>query len=172
MNMNNNSKINYTPLKIKLNMKLLYLATLDIETFEDFDSKEQLPLCITACLPLANNNVNKIKLATISVKLDIKLYNSSVENREKAISLFWITFWETINKICLRENINKLTFMVHNLGKFDGQFLIKGLLYVIDYKLVETLIDNNHSIIIFTGILNNVKITLKNSYRIFPVSLN
>ena len=38
------SKFAYTPLKKNLNLKLLSLATLDIETFEDKDSLEQIPL--------------------------------------------------------------------------------------------------------------------------------
>jgi len=61
--------------------------------------------------------------------------------------------------------------MVHNLGKFDGSFLIKGLMYAVDYNLVNTLIDNQHKFITISAPLKNVKIVLRDSMRIFPVSL-
>jgi hypothetical protein len=61
--------------------------------------------------------------------------------------------------------------MVHNLGKFDGSFLIKGLMYAVDYQLVNTLIDNQHKFITISAPLKDVKIVLRDSQRIFPVSL-
>ena len=61
--------------------------------------------------------------------------------------------------------------MVHNLGKFDGSFLIKGLMYAVDYNLVNTLIDNQHKFITISAPLKHVKIVLRDSKRIFPVSL-
>jgi len=61
--------------------------------------------------------------------------------------------------------------MVHNLGKFDSTFLIKGLMYTVDYNLVKTLIDNQHKFITISAPLKDVKIVMRDSKRIFPVSL-
>jgi len=61
--------------------------------------------------------------------------------------------------------------MVHNLGKFDGSFLIKGLMYAVDYNLVKTLIDNQHKFITISAPLKDVKIIMRDSMRIFPISL-
>jgi hypothetical protein len=170
--MKNNNLYSYSPLKFNENLKLISLASLDIETFEDQYSKEQIPLCITACIKL-NSNVsnNSPKFATICILLDGELFNSSILNREKALSKFWKSFWSSVNKICLNEGHKKITFMVHNLGKFDGSFLIKGLMYTVDYNLVETLIDNQHKFITISAPLKDVKIVMRDSMRIFPVSL-
>jgi DNA polymerase type B, organellar and viral len=170
--MKNNNRFSYTPLKFNENLNLISLASLDIETFEDQYSKEQIPLCITACIKLNSNVSNNLpKFAEICITLDGELFNSSILNREKALSKFWKSFWNSVNKICLNEGHNKVTFMVHNLGKFDGSFLIKGLMYAVDYNLVKTLIDNQHKFITISAPLKNVKIVLRDSYRIFPVSL-
>lgn len=171
--MKNNSKFSYAPLKFNENLKLISLASLDIETFEDQYSKEQIPLCITACIKLNSNvsNNNSPDFATICILLDGELFNSSILNREKALSNLWKSFWSEVNKICLNEGYPKVTFMVHNLGKFDGSFLIKGLMYAVNYNLVQTLIDNQHKFITISAPLKDVKIVMRDSMRIFPVSL-
>ena len=46
----NKNQFAYNPLKINHDLQLISLASLDIETFEDQYSKEQIPLCITACI--------------------------------------------------------------------------------------------------------------------------
>jgi hypothetical protein len=173
MKNNNNSKFSYTPLKFNENLKLISLASLDIETFEDLHSKEQIPLCITACIKLNSkfSNNNSTNFAEICITLDVELFNSSVLNREKALAKLWKTFWENVNQICLNEGHCKVTFMVHNLGKFDGSFLIKGLMYAVNYNLVNTLIDNQHKFITISAPLKDVKIVLRDSKRIFPISL-
>jgi hypothetical protein len=94
--MKNTNKFSYAPLKFNENLKLSILASLDIETFEDQYSKEQIPLCITACIKL-NENVSNIDntnqdFAEICIMLDGELFNSNILNREKALSKFWKTF--------------------------------------------------------------------------------
>jgi hypothetical protein len=171
--MKNNTKFSYTPLKFNEDLNLISLASLDIETFEDQYSKEQIPLCITACIKLNDkiSNINSPKFAEICITLDGELFNSNILNREKALSKLWKTFWNEVNQICLNEGHNKITFMVHNLGKFDGTFLIKGLMYTVNYKLVKTLIDNQHKFITISAPLKNVQLIFRDSKRIFPISL-
>jgi hypothetical protein len=85
---NNNNKFSFAPLKFNENLKLISLASLDIETFEDQYSKDQIPLCITACIKL-NSNVstnNSPNFAKICITLNVELYNSNILNREKALS--------------------------------------------------------------------------------------
>jgi len=90
--MKNNSKFSYAPLKINENLKLISLASLDIETFEDQYSKEQIPLCITACIKLNLHNNNSHNFATICILLDVELFNSNILNREKSLAKFWKSF--------------------------------------------------------------------------------
>jgi hypothetical protein len=86
-NNNFNTRFSYAPLKLNENLKLISLASLDIETFEDQYSKEQIPLCITACIKLNENVSNNMQNFTeICITLDIKLFNSNILNREKALS--------------------------------------------------------------------------------------
>jgi hypothetical protein len=93
MNNNNfNNSLAYTPLKFNENLKLNILASLDIETFEDQYSKEQIPLCITACIKLNSNSNDSINFADICITLDGELFNSNILNREKALSKFWKSF--------------------------------------------------------------------------------
>jgi DNA polymerase type B, organellar and viral len=171
--MKNQNKFSYAPLKFNENLKLISLAALDIETFEDQYSKDQIPLCITAVIKLNQTTYknNLPNFAKICITLDGELFNSNILNREKALSKFWKRFWEEVNQICLNEGYQKITFMVHNLGKFDGSFLIKGLMYAVDYNLVNTLIDNQHKFITISAPLKDVKIVMRDSKRIFPVSL-
>lgn len=69
------------------------------------------------------------------------------------------------------------TIFVHNLGKFDGIYLYGGLLKVVDnIKNINTIIDNKNNFISINytykkeGKLNTI--TWKDSFRLFPVSLN
>lgn len=53
--------------------------------------------------------------------------------------------------------------MVHNLGKFDGLFKIKGLTLAVNYKIIETLVDKNKSFIIMSAPLKNVNLVFRDS---------
>jgi len=88
MKNNFNNRFSYAPLKLNENFKLISLASLDIETFEDQYSKEQIPLCITACIKLNENSHsnNSPNFAEICITLDGELFNSNILNREKALS--------------------------------------------------------------------------------------
>jgi len=64
-------------------------------------------------------------------------------------------------------------FMVHNLGSFDGLFLFKALFDYFPPAKIKPLMDPDHRFInILAEYPDGVKIEWKDSYRIFPVSLN
>lgn len=66
------------------------------------------------------------------------------------------------------------TIFLHNLGTFDGLFLYKALLRLMDKTIprgVSSLIDSKNSFICIKCEVNGKKFEWKDSYRIFPVSL-
>lgn len=91
---------------------------------------------------------------------------------EVAVKELWHRFFTFLLNDSSISNIK--TIFAHNLGSFDGYFIYKGLLeYInstssISLEDISTIIDpSNNLILIKIG-----KVTLKDSYRIFPVSLN
>ena len=65
------------------------------------------------------------------------------------------------------ENSGISIVFAHNLGGFDGYFIYKGLLDL-NYPNVETVVDQHNNFIL----IKYGNIVFKDSYRIFPVSLN
>ena len=60
---------------------------------------------------------------------------------------------------------------MHNLGKFDGIFLIKGLLKIVHYNNVKTIINKENEFIEINAKIDNFKFIWKDSLRIFNISL-
>ena len=60
---------------------------------------------------------------------------------------------------------------MHNLGKFDGIYLMKGLLKIIHYNKVKTIINKENEFIEISAKIDKFKLIWKDSFRIFNVSL-
>lgn len=68
---------------------------------------------------------------------------------------------------------NKITIFIHNLGGFDGIFIYKYLVNnIIDPSMINCIIDDKNKFIIISVIYCGLEIIFKDSYRIFPCSLN
>jgi hypothetical protein len=150
------SKSTIKPLKkgILNNEICKLISTMDVETIS-FDNK-QIPICITICY-----NFIETKLFIIDHELFKIDYKTAVNN-------LWKEFFDfIIDKQGYFENI-----FVHNLGAFDGYFLYKALLNNFKPEEVKTIIDDKNKFIQITFNLDKFKITWKDSYRIFPVSLD
>ena len=66
-------------------------------------------------------------------------------------------------------NYNIKIIFAHNLGNFDGLFLLRGLLKVVtDIKEINSLLDHHNKFIL----IKYKNIIFKDSFRVFPVSLN
>jgi hypothetical protein len=135
---------------------------------ENFKPGTQIPVIIT----LSNKELGN-KIFTINSNL-IK------GNVVLAVSLLWK---ECFNYIYQNKDIYRNIF-VHNLGSFDGYFIYKHLCEYTNPQDVSTIIDDHNKFIqiVWTGSygihLNHLKsigkfkITFKDSFRIFPISLN
>lgn len=150
-----NNNDNITPL-IPLNPnidKKETISTMDIETM-NYNGK-QIPVCISIAY-----NFNEKKLFLI----DSKLLKT---NLDEAINKFWEDYF-----IFIKNNIKYFTnIFVHNLGSFDGYFIYKGLTKLFP-AFISTIIDNNNKFIQITFKYKKLKINWKDSYRIYPVSLD
>jgi hypothetical protein len=140
---------------VKKDKAMGIISTLDVETME-FENK-QIPVLIT----LANkNNVNKIFIINQNlIKTNILL----------AINDLWN---ECFNYILDNKYIYQNLF-VHNLGAFDGYFIYKHLCEYANSSNVSTIIDDKNKFIqIVWKCENNFNIYFKDSFRIFPISLD
>lgn len=96
-----------------------------------------------------------------------------LKNSNKAVNNLWKNFFHFI----IERNNYFQSIFIHNLGSFDGYFLYKALLnYCENPEQVNSIIDDKNKFIFIElqGIYkeHKFKIIWKNSYRIFPVSLD
>jgi len=169
--LNNNNFIK--PLKSKPLLELNNFATMDIETIslKNFNNL-QIPILISSVHSINDNETKITKLFQIDhLKLRFEIKNNNLNN----IKLLVIDlFKEYIDYIIINNNHFK-TIFVHNLGSFDGLFLYNGLLNIVDIKKIESIIDDQNRFILikYKDIINKNKIEIiwKDSFRIFPVSL-
>ena len=85
-------------------------------------------------------------------------------NIDDAVAKLWSEFYEYLTTL----SSYSLTIYVHNLGGFDGIFIFKYLASISnDPSMVDTIIDGSNKFITisYNGIV------FKDSYRVFPVSL-
>nr|YP_009710785.1 DNA polymerase type B [Amanita thiersii]QFZ98734.1 DNA polymerase type B [Amanita thiersii] len=115
----------------------------------------QLPISIS----LVNNDSKKLFFIDYNVNIDIEI----------SVKKMWKELFKYLEKNCLNYKI----IFIHNLGSFDGYFIYK---YLSDYdkpEQVKTIIDQHNKFITISYLTKNKdKITWKDSYRIFSVSLN
>ena len=135
--------------------------TMDIETIK-LNSDIQTPIAITSCGYIKGKLQNKIFL------IDHTLLLKDSDLAVKGLWNKYFTYLETVFKLVLED---KITIFVHNLGNFDGYILYKGLLNHYKPDQVNSIMDNANSYISISH--NNIpNIEWKDSYRIFPFSLN
>lgn len=126
-------------------------AAIDIETVDNpKGSGNQTPIAISLVYEDPGDN-----------SLVKKLF---INKDEKAL---FIEFFKYINSEQF-TNHNIPVIFAHNLGGFDGLFLFRGLLKVVDnIKEITTLIDQHNKFIL----IKYKNIVFKDSYRVFAVSL-
>jgi len=164
-----------------------YFSTLDIETIslKGLDNL-QIPVIITS---YSSEFINKIFIIDhIKLKVAVKT------NDLKTINILVNGLWKNYINYILDNPKYFETVFAHNLGSFDGIFLYKGLLKNLDIKDIGSIIDDKNNFISITynpkgkvkgvtspqckatsareGENKTINFTWKDSYRIFPVSLD
>ena len=148
-----------TPFKNKnnnndLSKPLKYLSSMDIETMNWND--KQIPIAISTAYAM-----NKSKIFLINKDL-------LLNDLDKAINDLWKEYLDFI--IINKEYFENI--FVHNLGSFDGYFLYPGLSKIVLPNEIKCIFDNQNKFIQIEINKNNSKIFWKDSYRVFPVSLD
>jgi hypothetical protein len=143
------------------NVNVTKILAMDIETME-FNGI-QIPIAIS--LAYLDNSSELMSKFTL-INKDLLL-----ANEEEAIADLWLRFFTFFNKDNFNFVERNLVIFMHNLGSFDGFFLYKGLMNnnLCNYKDVKSMIDKDNEFIQIEAIINGVKITWKDSYRVFNV---
>lgn len=136
------------------------ISALDIETITMHDDVE-IPISIA----ITGRKVRKFFL------IDQNLLKSDLD---KAVQKLWEEFWAFI---CLNPEEFKIIF-AHNFGSFDGYFILFGLSLILEPSQIKGVIDEQNKIIWIEAYLDSNKkgrsknkVIFKDSYRIFPLSL-
>jgi hypothetical protein len=109
-------------------------------------------------------NNNQIPIAIYIPNKDCKIFIlDSTINIELSVNKLFHNFFDY-----LTQNFNGVIFM-HNLGSFDGCYIYKYLLFYTNPVNVSTIIDDKNR---FIQISLSNRLFWKDSFRIFPVSLN
>jgi len=145
-------------------------STMDIETIslKDFDNI-QIPITISTTFSKTSRG------GTYLLQINIKKLKLFVKEKNiDGINNLVLEMWNSYLTLITNKNVE--TIFVHNLGKFDGYFLYNGLLKTVDnIKNLNTIVDNkNNFISIYYSFKRDDKlftISWKDSYRLFPVSL-
>lgn len=134
--------------------------TIDLETISI--NNVQILVAISSC-----GNVNN----KIQSKIFLVDHNLLIINRELAIKNLWNKYFTYLESVLKTNNIDKLVIFAHNLGKFDGVEIFKGILNHYNPKHVNSIIDDTNTFISISH-TNFPIIEFKDSLRIFPFSLN
>lgn len=129
-----------SPYKIENNDNIKPFGTMDIETINLND--KQVPIAITYCYNDVFDTVEKpnCEMFLINKNLIPKTVNTSDDIENAVIDLFK-RFFENISKL------NPHTIFVHNLGSFDGYFILKYLSYIYEPNKVNSIIDDSKKFI-------------------------
>lgn len=146
------------------------IATMDLETIEFNGS--QYPVAISMA-HLKSDYKIKVKSPKVISKLfliELPVASSDLITEymlRTAVQQMFNQYFQ----YCLDNKIHH--FLVHNLGSFDGLFLFKALFGYFHPAKIQPLMDADHRFIhIQAEFTEGTKIEWRDSYRIFPVSLN
>ena len=132
--------------------KIKSFFTLDIETMKG-DDGNQHPVFISF------SSSNRTEFFLIDRSLDLNL----------GINDLWFRFFDFLTST-YKNKIN--TIFIHNLGGFDGIFLYKYLCNNYTNDQLKVIIDDANRFICISLKLENYEYVFKDSYRIFPCSLD
>jgi len=151
-NMNNKNINCIMPITVNIMPEPDILAAMDIETIEFYG--KQIPVAIS----LVSDNI-KI-LFIISKTINNLTINSEIDK-----------LWREFFTYLIEHKSLFKTIFVHNLGSFDGYFNYKYLSRFFNPNQICTIMDEDNKFICMSLNLEDRRINWKDSYRIFPVSL-
>jgi hypothetical protein len=135
---------------------------MDFETIESPIDGTQIPVAISLAYNFKEDITTKFLLTDVGLI-------SNLETQDEAIK----KLFKELFKVLLEIKVKDVIIFTHNLGGFDGLFLFKYLSIMLDKGKVNTIIDQHHKFILIEAELaENRVFKWKDSYRIFPVSLN
>lgn len=153
------------PLTPLYTLNLNNIVTMDIETIASKFDNTQIPIAISLAYKKHND-----KLFTKFLLANVNMLNN-IETEEIAIKNLFTELMKEL--LIIQKDLNsKMFIFTHNLGSFDGFFIFKYLSLILDNDKLNTIIDQHRKFISIEAEIEGVTFIWKDSYRIFPVSLN
>ena len=118
----------------------------------------------TKCLPISISLAYYYSQSKLFL-IDFDLIETDLN---KAVKLLWEDFFNFI----IENDEYFSNIFLHNLGSFDGYFIYKELSKNFKPNEISTIIDDKNKFIKIFLKKEDLDITWKDSYRIFPLSLD
>ena len=161
-----------SPYEIKNPPSIKPFGTMDVETMNI--NNKQVPIAISMCFSMPFDPNCKTEPKTRFFIINRKLLKVDVH---KAVLDLFTRYFKYV------AQLPPHTIFVHNLGSFDGYFILKYLTFAFNADRVLSIVDDSNKFIQISLCLKDPNEKLKSdesipytywkdSYRIFPVSLN
>ena len=161
-----------SPYEIKNPHSIKPFGTMDVETMNI--NNKQIPIAISMCFSMPFDPNCKTEPKTRFFIINRKLLKVDVH---KAVLDLFTRYFKYV------AQLPPHTIFVHNLGSFDGYFILKYLTFAFNADRVLSIVDDSNKFIQISLCLKDPNEKLKSdesipytywkdSYRIFPVSLN
>ena len=161
-----------SPYEIKNPHSIKPFGTMDVETMNI--NNKQVPIAISMCFSMPFDPNCKTEPKTRFFIINRKLLKVDVH---KAVLDLFTRYFKYV------AQLPPHTIFVHNLGSFDGYFILKYLTFAFNADRVLSIVDDSNKFIQISLCLKDPNEKLKSdesipytywkdSYRIFPVSLN
>lgn len=171
----------------------LYSTAKNVSNQKDFTPLSMVRAALACLTPI---NIVAMDIETLAhmvkgreIQIPILITLAFKDLQGKLISTKFLIDWTLLRKVGYQYAVAKLwreyfiyitnnipkdsVIFLHNLGSFDGIFIFKGLLnHCKDPKQVTSIIDKDNNFIQITAILDEMTFVFKDSFRIFPISLN
>lgn len=157
-----------SPIQVNKTINLNSFAAMDIETI-DYKGV-QLPILITLTYSKVSYDLHKNKSYIMQEPILFEMESSYIKNYEyiRGSQRMFNKFF----KFVIKNKINNI--FTHNLGSFDGYFIIKALTTYLKNSAVHvnTLIDKQHRFITINYKTKKVNIEFRDSLRLTGLSLD
>ena len=166
-------KSNITPLSIPHNIIPMGIIAMDIETMKHPDMEHQIPVLVT--ISLLPGLDTKLNLEPINSLFHINKAAWGYKGLDLAIKDMWYQVFQYLYREIECSHTSRNVIFLHNLGGFDGDFILKALLLQFGKDCVQSMMDKEHHFIqIEAQVMKGGEqklLVFKDSLRLFDVTL-
>ena len=167
-NLNNT---HFTPINPSKKVTKMGIIALDIETMNhpDPENDNQVPTVVT--ISHLEQLDPTLKLPPVNELFHLNKAIWGNKGLNYAVTFMWKEVFDYLSFEYSHAPTKSNVIFAHNLGGFDGDFILKALLLIFGKDNVESMLDKEHKFIMITAKVNKVRLVFKDSKRLFNVSL-